>query len=491
MGDVGSLIFLKNDNGSKTSMKLREIDPKQGFSVKRTRLKVTKDKLVGNAGLGTIVELFDNSSLSKEFAKCLPQRVSNNSKGAYRLALILLSSLIHGDDCLDDIDAELGENLSAENFFRGKIPASKTIGNFLRDFDDDHINKLNKFLTEMGYQIRGQLKNQLSEEFKPNDKPSFNLDSTPHEQSGDLIEGCEYNYKGQWCLNSEVVYDEMGICYAGILEAGNTKPGIDGPKLLDQVLEPLKQKKIDNPFEKVAHVNGDSAYAYEEFLRVCMNHGVSFTIAAHGNMNWEQEILNITEWQKWEYSEKDLKKFEKRSKPAPERFVGRYHWSPYWAKNLKFPVIIKKEWKADPEFPESGSFRYHAVITNEDLFKNSFQEVYSRYLTRAFIENSIKESKTNFDAYHMPCLSFKANHAYLLLLLIAQNLLRWVALVTKPEKPHYAKKLRRKFIFNPGKLVSHAGQVCLRVTETFKKEVDRLVEGWQYNPEISSAFSTG
>ena len=121
--------------------------------------------------------------------------------------------------------------------------------------------------------------------------------------------------------------------------------------------------------------------------------------------------------------------------PVPERYLGRYHWSPYWGKNLKFPVIIKKEWKTDPDFPESGSFNYHAVISNEDLFNNSYQDIYSRYLVRANIENGIKESKTNFDAYHMPCLSFKANNAYLLFLLIAQNLLRWIALLTKPEKP--------------------------------------------------------
>jgi hypothetical protein len=117
--------------------------------------------------------------------------------------------------------------------------------------------------------------------------------------------------------------------------------------------------------------------------------------------------------------------------------------------------------------------------------------VYERYLSRANMENLIKESKVNFDAYHMPCLSFRANHAYLLLLLIAQNLLRWVALVTKPDKPHYAKKLRRKFIFSAGKLVSHAGQIALRVTEKFKLEVDRLLAGWQLHPAINSAFSTG
>lgn len=467
----------------------REIDPKQGFSIKSIPLKVTKEKLVGNVGLGTIVELFDKSSLAREFAKCLPQRLSNNSKGSYRLALILLSSLIHGDDCLEDIEEEMGENPSAEAFFRGQIPVAKTMGDYLRDFEDVHIEALKNFLIQMGYYIREHLQKNLPSSHRPIQKPTFNVDSTVHEQSGDKIEGCNYNYDGKWCLNSEVIYDEMGVCYNGKLQTGTTKPGVDGPVLLDAVLSRLKSKKLENPFEKVAHVNGDSAYAFEEFIRVCTKHQASFTIAARGNMNWESHIEEITNWTAWEYSIQELERFKKKNKPLPQRYLGRWHWTPSWAENLKFPVIIKKEWKPDPEFPEAGSWHYHGVITNEDLFKHSYQQVYARYLTRANMENFIKEAKTNFDAYHMPCLKFNANQAYLLMLLTAQNLLRWVALITKPDKPHYAKKLRRKFIFNPGKLVSHAGQITLRVTEKFKKEVDLIRQGWQLDPQ--PAFSSG
>jgi hypothetical protein len=99
------------------------------------------------------------------------------------------------------------------------------------------------------------------------------------------------------------------------------------------------------------------------------------------------------------------------------------------------------------------------------------------------MENFIKEAKVNFDAYHLPCLSFQANHAFLLFILIAQNMLRWVSLMTKPDKPFFAKKLRRKFIFQAGKLTSHARQLVLRVSKTFKEEVDRLREAWGA-PEI-------
>ncbi|MGE3680319.1 MAG: IS1380 family transposase [Bdellovibrionales bacterium] len=472
-------------------MMQREVDPKQGFKLGKIKLEVTRDKLVGDAGLGTIIELFDSSPLSKEFAKCLPKRVANNSRGSYRLGLMMLASLIHGDDCLDDIEEEFCDNLSAEAFFKGKIPVAKTFGDLLRDFEDEHIEALSQFLTTMGYALRKDLNKNLEAPFTPNEKPTFSVDSTVHEQHGDKIEGCDFNYNGIWCLNSEVVYDELGLAYAGKLQTGTTKPGVDGPKLLDQVLVHLRKKKISVPFEKLAHVNGDSAYGFEEFIRVAQSHHASFTVAARKNIPWEEQIEKITDWIEWKYSAKDMAKYSRRNKPLPPRFLGRWHWSPSWAPNLKFPIIIKREWKEDPVFEGCGSWHHHAVITNEDLHLHSYQEVYERYLLRANMENFIKEAKVNLDAYHLPCLSFRANHAFLLLILIAQNILRWVSLSYKPDKPMYAKKLRRKFVFQPGKLVKHAGQLTLKISQKFKQEVESLKERLGLNSEKSpQLFST-
>ncbi len=475
-------------------MKQQEIDPKQGFEIKKVKLAVSKGNIVSNAGLGTIIELFDQSPLSKEFAKCLPKRKSNNSHGSYRMALILLASLIHGDDCLDDIEEEFGGNPSAETFFKGKIPVAKTFGDYLRSFEDKNIEDLSQFLTTMGYAIRKHLTDSLPEKFRPKEKPYFSTDSTVHEQHGSKIEKCAYNYNGIWCLNSELVFAEMGIASAGVLQSGNTKPGTDGPKLIDQVLSRLKGEKLQAPHEKVAHVSGDSAYGFEEFIRTMLRHHASFTIAARRNIPWESEVEKFQEsdWVEHKYSAEEILKFHRRKKEPTPKYYARWYWSPSWAPNLKFPILIKKEWKEDPFFQGSGHFHYHAVITNEDLLYNSYQDIYSRYLMRANMENFIKEAKMNFDAYHLPCLSFNANHAFLLLLLTAANMLRWVSLLTKPDKPLYAKKLRRKFIFQAGRLVSHARQLTLKVTKKFKEEVDRLKEAWgakpiTVSPQISSA----
>lgn len=388
---------------------------------------------------------------------------------------------------MDDIE-DLADIPSAEVFLGGKVPVAKTFGDFLRDFDEAKIQGLNHFLTSMGHEIRKHLKLALPEEYAPKEKPHFSVDSTFHEQHGNKIEGCAFNYESRWGLNSEVVFDEMGIAYAGILESGNTKPGTDGPKLLEQVLLPLRGEKLKVPSAKVAHVSGDSAYGYEEFIRVCQAQGASFTIAARKNIPWFDQIEKFvdSDWTEWKYSAKDFDKWTKKKKSPPLRFLSRWHWQPSWAPQLMFLILTKKEWKADDEFTDSGSWHYHAVITNEDLTRHSYQEIFERYLVRSDMENFIKEAKMNFDAYHLPCLKFNANHAFLLLLLIAFNILRWVSLVHKLDKPFYAKKLRKKFIFQAAKFVSHAKQLWLKVSKKFKEEVDRFKEAWGLQPAIVS-----
>ena len=79
----------------------------------------------------------------------------------------------------------------------------------------------------------------------------------------------------------------------------------------------------------------------------------------------------------------------------------------------------------------------------------------------------------------------------MLFVLIAHNLLRWIAIIEEPTKPLYAKKLRRKYIFSPGKLVRHARQLVLKVSVKFKEVIEQLKEAWGKKPEIvPQQFST-
>ena len=77
---------------------------KKDFIPKILRLESSKHKLTSAAGLGTLVEAFDQSILKKPFIECLPERTSNRSLGSYRFGLIQLASFIRGHDCLIDLE---------------------------------------------------------------------------------------------------------------------------------------------------------------------------------------------------------------------------------------------------------------------------------------------------------------------------------------------------------------------------------------------------
>jgi hypothetical protein len=93
-------------------------------------------------------------------------------------------------------------------------------------------------------------------------------------------------------------------------------------------------------------------------------------------------------------------------------------------------------------------------------------------------ENFIREAKYGYDLKHFPCKKLMANHAYGLLALVAHNFYRALSYLDSPSKPHFSKRLRRKVMFIPGKLINHARQFVMRIPTRFMEEVKRLKQAW-------------
>lgn len=452
------------------------------------KLMATEDKLTAASGLATIMEVFDEHPVSRGFREALPIRSTANGRsgGSYRLGLIQLNSFIYGHDCLDDLDEFRGDPL-LEAAMKGEVVAPRTMGDFLRDFKPENIQEMNCYLSQMSRRIRKQLIEVLPQEYKPKGALVIDLDSTPHEQEGEKIEGCAYNYDNIWGLYSEVAFDEVGLCHGVKLAAGNTKPGSFGVDLAQHCFSGLRH-------EEEKYLRGDSAYCFQEMIRTLMSLGVTYTITAHqGTTGWEDHIQEITDWQPWVYSEEAIKKAQKRGKKLPVMEVGRFHWIPSWAPNIRIAVIVKRTWKEAEQLgmlPLPGEWKYYGIITNWNLFHHSLQWVMEFHQLRGNAENFIREEKYGYDLKHFPCLEIQANHAFCQLAMVAHNLLRWIAVTQKPDKPHFSKKIRRRYVYIPGKIIQHARQVFLKIPVRFYEEVNRLLPGLRYNPS-SSAFASG
>lgn len=157
----------------------------------------------------------------------------------------------------------------------------------------------------MSWSIRENLKLALPEEHRPR-VPHFSIDSTSHVQTGKKMEGLAWNYKDEWCLDSQVVFDELGLCSGFQLRPGNTKSGVGAGEIIRQALSTYS-------FSDEKWVSGDAAYCNQEVMTSSMRCGAKFTLTANqATTGWENLVGGITNWAPWQYSTSpkggDLKK---------------------------------------------------------------------------------------------------------------------------------------------------------------------------------------
>jgi len=170
----------------------------------------TDEDLTSAAGLGTMIDLFVQTPEYKALRECLPSRTSNASYDTSHLAFVLLCGFWYGYDCLDDLEKFRGDPMIKAKL--GEIPRAKTIGDYLRDFDDQNLKDLNQVLTQQALENRKRV--------GAGSEITLDIDSSPNEQSGKKIEGVAWNYKNQWCLDSLLVFDELGFCYGMLYVLG-------------------------------------------------------------------------------------------------------------------------------------------------------------------------------------------------------------------------------------------------------------------------------
>jgi Transposase DDE domain group 1 len=456
------------------------------------KIEPTKEKLTDAAGLGTLVEIFDKSPFSEPFKKCLPARTHARSHGSYRLGLTQLASFLYGHDSIEDLK-EFQNEPALEALMRGETVAPRTMGDFLRDFEENHVEALNKYLSKMSWAIRKHLSEVLPENQRPAEAIHASIDTTFHEQSGQKMEGLAFNYDGRWGLDSQVVYDELGFAYGFQLRPGDVGNNVGSSELIEQT---FKAKQ----FKDEKYLSGDSAYCNQDCIRTSMRLGVKFTFTAHDKWtSWKSQVSRIDDWESWKWTEKELKAFEAKQQKPPQIEVGRFLWFPNWAdEKIVLNVVVKRTWKTESQdqglFDQDsagGYWDYYGVVGNISLYTNTKQQIIERHNKRGNAENFIKEEKYGYDLKHFPCLKLGANRAFGLLAMIAHNILRWVALVEKPDKPHFSKKLRRRFVFIPAKVIQHARQVIMKVPVHFFKEVNRLREAWRLSLHSAPAWATG
>jgi len=235
------------------------------------------------------------------------------------------------------------------------------------------------------------------------------------------MEGLAWNYKDMWCLDSQVIFDQFGMCWGFDLRSGNTKSGVGASEMIKTALRGFK-------FRDEKQVRADSAYCNQDVIKTCIGLRAEFTITANqATTGWRDHIPSITNWEKSTVSE------------GTE--YGSFLWRPSWSDSLRINVVVKREVVEDEQRDLFDDvYKYYGVVTNMSLFKKSKQELMEHHAKRGNAENFIREEKYGYDLKHFPCQKMDANHVFGLIAMVAHNLLRWMSLIDSPTKTKYAKK---------------------------------------------------
>lgn len=475
---------------------------------RKVHIVPTDEEFTAQTGLGIALELLTKSPMMKEIEKYLPQRVSHRSVGTWKLFCSLLAAHLEGVQSIADLE-ELEGDPYLESLFGTEMPKPRTLCDYLADFEEHHIEGLNKFINQMGFALHS-LVLEAHPELVTKSR-ILDIDSTYHVHHGELFEGVTWNYKNQWSLESQSAFSSLGFCHHVWLRPGNTKSGTDADQMIRNIFDTALTLKLRHLLHN-DYLRMDSAFCNEKTIRACIERGAHFTITAHKATTHWLKLLETqgVDWKPWIHNPDTVKKYEKASYPLPQVEVGRIWWTPSWGEGkIKFPILVKRTWKSYCKIKErhkvksqgelfnldtieeSGGWDYYAVVTNHDLTKSSYQEILEFHQKRASSENMNREQKYGFHLNNFPCRSMTANKAWMMSAMIAHNLLRFISLMNNPEHPQFARKTRRKFVNFPAKIKEKSKQIFLRVPHKFYKEVIEFVEGWQFPEKVfAHMFST-
>jgi hypothetical protein len=427
-------------------------------------LEKTNKALSANAGLIFLNQLIEQLDLETKLSNFLPAKKKERGITSFTKFKSGLLSFASGIDCLDDFNELRDESLYKELCFGGI--SSRAMGDFLRSFSSMSLENLSAELGDIALNLRLRT--------HPDDLDFIlTMDSTPHEQTGQKMEGVKWNYKNLWCLDSQNAYDQFGYSYGFDLRPGNTFSAEGSEVMIRQVF-----KKIPKNMKR--YFRADSAYGRVSVYNELINANVNFAIVLRENLGRHVRKMLLNQ-----HSMKWLKTrtifFETNE---CETACGLYPIKNLAGGRRYLRVVFIRAQKKGIQLSlldnlEDG-YEYYSIITNMERSEKSDEEIIEFYRGRANAENFIREQKNGYDFHHFPCKKLSANKAYGLIGTIAYNLMRNLSFYLV-KGGCFAKKVRNKLIKLPCQVVRHARRLTVRLAPTTLEVYEKILTNMKHN----------
>lgn len=394
--------------------------------------------LVARGGLVLPYEMAKAMKLPEVIDRELPAPGSGHGYRPSKFVIPLVLMLHGGGKKLEDLREIKGEPGLRELLGMKEMPASSTIGDWLRRMGQDAKGLPGLARVE---------KHGVAEVLRRDARTEYTLDV-----DATVIEA--EKEAAQWTYKKEKGYQpllgflfELGLILADEFRDGNVPAGAGALEFLELCQRMMPKGK------RIAYYRADSASYQARVVNRCFADHVLFTITADQDRAVKGAIRSIGpgEWQPYE-RDREIAETVHTMNDAKEAFR----------------LIVQRWPKLQAELFDPDPYCYHVIATNRE---EPAQEVVALHNQRGQAENFIKELKDGFGMGWMPCGETQANAVFFRIGVIAYNLFQAMKLLSLPAwwRTSTIATARWRLYQTAARVVHHARQVLVRLAASGDK----------------------
>jgi len=416
----------------------------------RTEITFDDDHAVANAGLlltATLATRLGLESLVDDMVD-LGERAGAARPG--RKVMTLLQSMVAGGDCIDD--ADVLRSGATGQVLPHRVMAPSTLGTFLRSFTFGHVRQLDRV-------AEAALTRAWAAGASPGDAPvTVDLDSTVCEVHGYHKQGAAYGYTRALGLHPLLATRaDTGEVLHVRQRKGSANTARGAVRFTGEVVARVRRAGATGALT----LRADSGFWSERLIGTCKRLSVAFSITVRQIPQVKAVIAAIAEqdWTPIDYTDGG---------------VAQIGETTYKGDRL----IVRRTRLIGPQAQLWPDWRHHAFVTDRT---GEAEELDADHRRHAVIELAIRDLKEGAGLNHCPSGRFFANAAWLVLAVLAHNLVRWTcSLGIGIDGPVVAKTVRRRYIAVGGRLTRSARRLRLRLprgwpwAEGFARALTRL-----------------
>ncbi len=425
--------------------------------------------LVSSAGLVPLLALAEEAGLCQLGDEHLSVPSDKGANAGLKLSS-LVAGMAAGADSIDDM-AVLRHGAMGKVVDRPYAPS--TLGSFLRKFTFGHVRQADavacRFLINLAEHsaLLGTAEGQSG-------PVMIDIDDTIVEVHGYAKQGASFGYSGVRGLNALLAtvsaQDFAPVIAAQRLRKGSAGSARGAARLATDALALVGRSQLAG---RQVLVRTDSAFYSHAMVAAVLATGAQVSITARMDQPVKRAIaaIDADAWQTIKYTEaiydQDTDRWISRAEVAEIPFTA--FSSRKKAEQIPGRLVVRRIPELNPKKSQGQAtlfdlWRFHALFTTTPTTERDTVTADQVHRRHAIIENVNADLKASALA-HMPSGKFNANAAWLLCAVMAFNLTRAAATLTRAPSLTRATTatIRRKLINVPARIASSARRLHLHL----------------------------